>query len=472
MWQQVEEEISLSTMESMGIGTFYRVPQFYFDHIESVQAMADDALDALQLSLEAGLGIRDNVKKAYFDRMFYKIQDYRSCRNLQVIYLLLARKIFIENDIARVLLGRELYLWNLLADAALAKGVPAMSITAGRHVGFRLYGRDSLGRQLGMEQTFNALKSGHGGAFDPAAIAQADACYDRFVHNPTRPQHVEKNSRSLLTSVRGVMFGGMKHIRENISKYERNVFDREAGLLDSSANAIKQWPTKALRMYRLMHGNLLTKSPDYSRKFVYLPLHKSPEVTDMFYGDQYAHHESFVFNVAKKLPSDYCLYVKDHTSMIGIRPLSFYAKLKSFYNVEFMHPYVSTFDLAGHSAVTLAVTGTAGWESYLRNRPVVVLGNVFYNFLPDLLHIDLNDPDFTQRFDEYVKTFVPDRDGARCAMRAHYLSSKGMAFDCRDMDALARNAGDYALFTHELFVQWGDWLVENEPAGKVRGGAR
>lgn len=463
MWQQAEEDLAFTEEQKQKLGKFYSVPQFYLDNISTLRALPDTELDAQQASLELELGITENVRTSYYDRMFQKIPDFRDCRNLQVIYLMLAKKIFDENDIGYALLGRELYFWNILADVALMRGAPAMSVCGGAHIGNRYYGRDSAGQQLGMREAFARLTSGDDKDFAANDLHQADELYDQFVNQPERPAYSKVASRSLVRSVRDALGGGIAFMLKNHAAYRDHTFDREAGFLDSSFQALLRWPLKTMRMAAIGYTNFLSKTPDLTKKYVYLPLHKAPEVKDMFYGERYAHHESFVTAVAKKLPSEYRLYVKDHTSMIGNRTLGFYRRLQELYNVEVIHPNVSTFDLIRHCDATLTVTGTAGWEAYLLDKPVIVLGDTFYNFLPNLLHADLHAPDFNQQLKSFLAAHKAIPGLAQKALRAHYLSAFSSTGYHRDMDDLAQHASEYAATTHLLFRQWKHWILQNDP---------
>ncbi|MDD3312782.1 hypothetical protein [Pseudodesulfovibrio sp.] len=463
MWQFVEQE--LATWKDLGWrGPVYSVPGFYFEHIDAIRAMSLDELDKAQRELEAWLDISENVRTVYYDRAFFKIHDFRKAREIQVVYLMLAKKILEENDLDLVLLGREQYFWNILADAALRRGIPAMVFTSTRHVGLRMCGLDSQGRQLGMPEAFEALTRGEHP--DPEGEKEAEALYREFVDRPVRPQYISPFVRSVSRSFKGILFGGVRAIARNMKMYRDNEFDRESGFLDSSLAAISRWPTKAVVMTRLLHTDFLVRRPDFDRKYIYLPLHHTPEVSDLFYGEQYTHHESFVTDVARRLPSDYTLYVKDHTSMAGNRPLFFYKNLKKLYNVEVLHPSVSTFDLIRNSRAVLTVTGTAGWEAYLLNKPVIVLGNVFYNFLPNVLRTNLDEPDFTRQVEEYLAGFTPDPESARLALHAHYLSSVPVSFDIGNLRELGPNVAEYVRAVHPLVEKWGRWVAENDPRGK------
>ena len=108
--------------------------------------------------------------------------------------------------------------------------------------------------------------------------------------------------------------------------------------------------------------------------------------------------------------------------MWGRRPASFYQNISKLYNVRIIDPSVSTFDLGKAAKATLTVTGTAGWEAYLLGRPVIVLGDVFYNFLPGVLHCAL-DRDFFDHVTRYLADFKSSEKERRNAYRAYHACS-------------------------------------------------
>jgi hypothetical protein len=108
--------------------------------------------------------------------------------------------------------------------------------------------------------------------------------------------------------------------------------------------------------------------------------------------------------------------------MWGRRPANFYRNLKALYNVVVVDPGVSTFDLSRKATATISVTGTAGWEAYLLGRPVVVLGNVFYDFLPGVLRCSL-DKNFMSKLTDYLSLFSCPKEERRDAYRAYYACS-------------------------------------------------
>jgi capsule polysaccharide export protein KpsC/LpsZ len=94
-----------------------------------------------------------------------------------------------------------------------------------------------------------------------------------------------------------------------------------------------------------------------------------------FVRDQFA----LIVNIAQSLPADMRLYVKEHPVMLsrGRRPLSYYREMSAVPNVRLVDADMHT--LLSNAEAVVTITGTAGLEALLLGKPVVTLGNVFYN---------------------------------------------------------------------------------------------
>jgi Capsule polysaccharide biosynthesis protein len=72
-----------------------------------------------------------------------------------------------------------------------------------------------------------------------------------------------------------------------------------------------------------------------------------------------------------------------------------------------IYPHISSRALIAASNGVVTITGTAGMEAMLMNKPTVTLGNVFYNFVPKLVKRAKSIeelPELVRQFD----TFQPD----------------------------------------------------------------
>ena len=149
--------------------------------------------------------------------------------------------------------------------------------------------------------------------------------------------------------------------------------------------------------------------------FVFFPLHVEPELALILYAPFHTHQSSIVQNVAQSLPWNTCLYVKEHPQAIGVKDLGFYKRVKSTPNVRMIYPHISSRALIAASNGVVTITGTAGMEAMLMNKPTVTLGNVFYNFVPKLVKRARSIeelPELVRQFDSFqpdervLETFV------------------------------------------------------------------
>lgn len=459
-WEYLEQELPLSNGEKQDLGIRYSYSGFYREQIGRIRSLSMRELDLEQAKLEDRLGIKNNAMLFSYDRHFSKIKGYRQCRNIQLLTLLFAAKILTENSPVCFFCGREAYLWNVLADALLNRGVPTFIVDPGRFHANRYTALTPEGQVLGMRQTFEALLVGKTHEFPQEELTAADSWLEDFLHRPPTPWATVGSTRSLANCAKSLWRSGVASLVRNSRLYAQNVFDREAGLLDSTTATLARWPAKTLRMLALDRGGLMDKEPDLSAEYIYLPLHMTPEVTDLYYGRDYTHHAAFVTQLSKRIPSECRIYVKEHVNMLGMRPLHFYQELNRLYNVTVIHPGVSSISLIKSSKAVLTVTGTAGWEAYLLGKPAIVLGDVFYNFLPGVLHANLYAPDFTEKLRQYLDGFTPNMEERRAAARAQYLNSYPITDDgLPGLDGVRRKTAKMARMFRHVLATWGNAVV-------------
>ncbi len=124
---------------------------------------------------------------------------------------------------------------------------------------------------------------------------------------------------------------------------------------------------------------------DLSAPYVYLPLHVQPERSTAPNGGIYDHCELMIEAVARVVPSDWLILVKEHPSLfrpwqVGERGrrLSDYARMTGLANVRLIPLDTNPFDLIDGARAVATVTGTTGWEAIARGVPVLCFGTAWY----------------------------------------------------------------------------------------------
>ena len=116
-------------------------------------------------------------------------------------------------------------------------------------------------------------------------------------------------------------------------------------------------------------------------KFVYLPMHQEPERSLLIDAPFYTNQIEFIRHVAKSIPINYILYVKEHPTQgraRGWRPISEYKEILEIPNVKLIHPSVSSQELMKKSSLVISVSGTASFEALIYNKPSVIFANYGY----------------------------------------------------------------------------------------------
>jgi len=151
--------------------------------------------------------------------------------------------------------------------------------------------------------------------------------------------------------------------------------------LTSPVRALRQ---RAVRLAR----NRASRSLDYfdapvdGDRYVLYPIHFQPEASTLVQAPYYLDQTALIADISKSLPVGYKLYVKEHVSNRGRRPLAFYQELRETFAVRLLGPDEDTWQLIRDAAAVAVITGTVGWEALLFGKPVVTFGDVFYNECP------------------------------------------------------------------------------------------
>lgn len=139
------------------------------------------------------------------------------------------------------------------------------------------------------------------------------------------------------------------------------------------------------KFYLNLNMNFFFKAPA-KEKYAFMPLHVIPESTTFVKAPLYINELSNIQAVAKSLPIDWKLYVKEHPAMIGERNINFYKDVKKIPNVKLVisNYYEDPKTWIENSSVVITIAGTSAFEATMLNVPAIVFGNVSYNVLSNI----------------------------------------------------------------------------------------
>ncbi len=117
--------------------------------------------------------------------------------------------------------------------------------------------------------------------------------------------------------------------------------------------------------------------------FVFFPLQVEPERNILFGAPFFSNQLDIIEKIAKSLPVDCKLYVKEHPAM-GLkkwRKISDYKKILDLPNVNLIHPSVDSSTIIQKSLLVLTLNGTSGFEASFYDKPSIVFSDVIYSNL-------------------------------------------------------------------------------------------
>lgn len=125
----------------------------------------------------------------------------------------------------------------------------------------------------------------------------------------------------------------------------------------------------------------LAQTPDFQKKYIYLPLHYQPESTTCPIGSIFNDQRLIIALLSYCVPDDTLIYVKEHpTQNFFTRSKEYYEYIYKRKNVVIVPKRTNTFDLIDNCIAVATVSGTAGWEALFTGKPTLLFGAVFYKY--------------------------------------------------------------------------------------------
>ena len=120
-------------------------------------------------------------------------------------------------------------------------------------------------------------------------------------------------------------------------------------ILNAISNSIK---TKRRWKYLDKH---LTKNINLNKKFIYFPLHIEQERSTLIATPFYTNDIEFIKNIAKSIPIDHLLYVKEHPAQLTRhwRDKKIYQAISNIPNVIMVHPFESSIDMIKNCSMVI-----------------------------------------------------------------------------------------------------------------------
>ncbi len=134
------------------------------------------------------------------------------------------------------------------------------------------------------------------------------------------------------------------------------------------------------RFYFLkLFAKLLYTSNFPNGKYVLIGLHVQPEASIDVVGHRFRDQIYFVEHLARSLPVDFTLVIKEHPHAVGSRPLSFYRRLLMTKNIQIAHLWNNNHILLRDASLVVTVAGTMSLEAANKGVKAVTAEEMFFS---------------------------------------------------------------------------------------------
>jgi len=182
--------------------------------------------------------------------------------------------------------------------------------------------------------------------------------------------------------------GALKYLSLIINSEYRDYYSNYGKFLSKVIYLEGTFPLK-LRYRKKFIDNNFSTNLDYNQNFIYFPLSLDPERSTLIPATFYTNQLEVITNIAKSLPIDFQLFVKEHPmqKILAWRNIEFYKKIMELPNVTLVHPSISQENILKHCKMLITIAGTSGLEAALYEKPSIVFSDVIYASLPSVYRL-------------------------------------------------------------------------------------
>ncbi|MCD4760804.1 hypothetical protein K8R42_02815 [bacterium] len=257
-----------------------------------------------------------------------------------------------------------------------------------------------------------------------------------FKNNKTIPNYMSLAGGEMHTPLRNIL-GAIINltVRRNVNKYD---YITKYLAYEAIGNLKKEI------IFALMYKQVEFCQPDYNEKYILFPLHFQPEATTLTFATYFLDQLQVIEALSKSIPINHVLYVKEHYAQLGSRKIDFYKKIKQYKNIKLIDPFIHSHELIQNSRIVVILTSTTGWETILYGKPLIVMGDIFYEYykhankvtdftslptiIQKIINETYNEADILQFIGAYLES----------TYKGCFVPSDKSCFSCENIELLAK----------------------------------
>lgn len=313
---------------------------------------------------------------AYAERTFYKYNQYYNFSSEQILGLLYQECIFFEKVLDEVkpdfmlIKTTDWHQTHLFYELCKARGITVLMLVPTRF-GNRLVISENINKLDDFEKhnSSNAKKT----SSDLKKFLQKHDGFEA-AKGYISIQNQKKDNK-MLDALKFILLAQDNDYQKRYSSYKWNKLKI---LYNEGGNILRK------KIRENFINNNFIKNVDYSKPFVYFPLHIEPERSLSIDAPFFTNQIEVITNIVKSLPIGYRLFVKEHPAMklLAWRETSFYKELMKLPNVFLLHPFIDPQQILENCSLVITITGTAGFEAAFYNKPSIIMADLIYSSIP------------------------------------------------------------------------------------------
>ena len=198
----------------------------------------------------------------------------------------------------------------------------------------------------------------------------------------------------------------------SFKKIKINVFQGASSPICS--NVFKSWMAMYMYFIRrlyLNYSNTFDRVDLKKINYLYVPLHVIPESSTTILSPYYINETFIIESLSKSVRPDQYIVVKEHWSMIGYRPVSYYKKIKRLPNVILIDPAspLQPRDYIINSDLVVTISGSAAFEASMLGINSLVFSDVIYGMLSSCRKVCV-DGNLRKVVAEHIRYKMPERE--------------------------------------------------------------
>jgi hypothetical protein len=352
----------------------------------------------------------------YHDRKYYEHIDYNKILLYVQLYYKYIENMFINNK-PDVILDCDVDFFgrSVLLEVSNKYCVPYISIDHARVDGYVL-----PTTALVKERNYHITSSFENHLKDPDIASDKNLAewykvvkkqmgdipsVFKQMHNDHAFSIIRLLRRSILQTIVSIRYFSFK-------KFKLNVFNKISSPICS--NMVKSYQAMYMyyvRRFYLEYSNLFVKRDLSKINYIYLPLHVIPESSTTVLSPYYINETFIIESISKAIRADQYVVVKEHWSMIGFRPISFYKKVKGLPNVILIDPtnYDLPRDYIKNSDLVVTISGSAALEASFMGKNSLVFSDVIYGMLSSVKKISI-DHNLRKTIAKHIEYEMPEKE--------------------------------------------------------------